>query len=138
MPPPETFHRHQTAVLWRKLGDNAQGEPILALPIELSPTDGTGVRWESGNMININPTMGALMEALKVEAVVVVDTDIVYGSQMWLGALADWYGTGSGVAGDGEVMWVVKKISVPDIKNRVSRREVWLSRFQKGRGELTS
>ena len=134
MPPPETFHRHQTAVLWVKVGDNAQGEPILAAPVELNPSDRTGVRWETGDMIPLSPEQ----HALKIEAVVVVDRDIPFGSQMWLGELADWYGTGSDEDSDPQVMWVIRSIRVPDLKNRVARREVWLSKSQQGPGTLTS
>jgi len=54
---------------------------------------------------------------------------------MWLGELADWYGSGSGT-NDDEVMWVVRQINVPDIKNRVARREVWLSKAQDGPGVI--
>jgi hypothetical protein len=133
MPPPETFHRHQTAILWRKVGDNAQNEPVLAAPIELTPTNGTGVRWEAGRRNMMDP-QGNL---INVDAVVVVAVDIPIGSQMWLGRLEEFYGTGTGSTGiDDEVMWVIRQINVPDIKHRVARREVWLAKSQNGPGQI--
>ena len=103
----------------------------MAAPIELTPTNGTGVRWEAGRNIRFD-SQG---NPVAVDAVVVVNTDIPMGSQMWLGELADWYGSGSGT-NDDEVMWVVRQINVPDIKNRVARREVWLSKAQDGPGVI--
>lgn len=128
MPPPETFHRHQTAVLWRKIGDNAQGEPIFDEPEELTPRTGTGVRWEAGGL---NP-LDDNREPVNIDAVVVVNTDIVVGSEMWLGTLEEWIGVGSATDYQDDRMRVIKLIKVPDLKRRKFRREVWLLRAQTG------
>lgn len=125
MPPPELAHRHQKAVLWsaqevrgRTVVD-AYGEPKVNAPIEI------WVRWVFGRT-EITGTDG---NTVAVDATAVVDRRIPEGSNMWLGSLADWLGTGSGDE-ETEVMYVQISSTAHDIKGRVVARTVGLMYFR--------
>lgn len=122
MPSIEVIHLHQKAVLWSATEVfNDYGEMQVGLPVEIS------VRWITGRAEGRDP------KGFKValDARVITNRRVDIGSQMWLGELADWYGTGSGSAGDDdELMEVVTYNETPDLKNRHFRREVGLKRFR--------
>jgi hypothetical protein len=119
MPTIEAFDRYQTAVLWVKTGVDRYGAPVVSEPIEVR------VRW------NTKRTEGtdALGNPIALDAQVVVDRVIPVDSQMWLGSLSHWYGTGS-AGQDDEVMFVRTFDRVLDVKGRVARMQVGLSRFR--------
>lgn len=112
MPAPEVSDLWQTAVLWPAIGYDSYGVVTVDDPVEIA------CRWITGQQVEDGP-----------DALAVVDQAIAVGGRMWLGALADWYGTGS--AGDEtEVMEVASYKETPDIKDRVSRREVGLRYYK--------
>jgi hypothetical protein len=119
MPSIEQSDRYQTAVLWVKTGVDRYGASVVADPVEIR------VRW------NVRRTEGtdALGNPIALDAQVVVDRVISIDSQMWLGSLAHWYGTGS-AGQDDEVMFVRTFDRVLDVKGRVARMQVGLSRFK--------
>lgn len=119
MPSLERRHRYQAAVLWAKSGDDVNAEPTFSAAIEIR------VRWVKGRVETVN----AQGNTISLDAQVVVDREIKVGSKMWLGPLADWYGTGS-AGPDTEVLWVVNYHETPDVKARFAERSVDLSRFR--------
>jgi hypothetical protein len=119
MPPIETSDRHQTAVLWASSGRDAYGDPTVATPTELS------VRWQ----LKRGETIGPEGTVVALDGVVVVDRRVAIGSQMWLGTLEDWYGTGS-AGDDSEVYEVMTYNETPDIKDRYVRRTVGLKKYR--------
>jgi hypothetical protein len=124
MPPLERMDRRQTAVLWGKSGVDRYGEPKVAEPDEIE------VRWVTGRKESTAKDGSTI--ALDAEAI--VGQRIAVGSQMWLGTLEEWYGTGS--SGDAtEVMRVATYEEVPDIKGRNVQRVVGLMRFRDAPGE---
>lgn len=122
MPPIEEAAREDYAVLWNFTGafdDN--GEPVVAPPMELDPTEGTGVRWiyERKEMI------GPKGDPVSVEATAVVDRKIEQGSRMWQGRLEDY-----DEATVKDVLWVAAYYETKDVKGRETFREVGLTRFR--------
>jgi hypothetical protein len=119
MPAPETAYRMQTAVLWEWAGKDGYNEPRVNAPEEVR------VRWVWGQKAALTPEGGTKT----VDATATVDRDIPTDSLMWLGTLDDWLGTGSGGEDKG-VMQVATVKDTPDLKGRVSRREVGLVFFR--------
>lgn len=130
MPPQETSHRPHKAVYWRNTGTTDRyNEKILEEAVELK------VRWVGtrSNMLDPNG------ERIVVDASAIVDRTIPVGSQLWLGTLEDWLGTGSnGEESETEIMEVVAVEVTDDIKGRGGNtfREVGLKRFRGSRGRL--
>lgn len=115
----EEAERYEAVVLWNFIGRGEDGEPVVDAPIEIR------CRWE-----NIRKEMkDEKGNVVIVDAVVVVEREIKEGSQMWLGELDSWMGTGSS-GDDTQVMEVIARGNIPDIKNRFRRRVVGLSRFR--------
>ena len=120
MPHPEISGLHQKAVLWPATGKyDDYGQPKIGTAEEIK------VRWlkrntevldRDGNMIN-------------VDATAVVDKEVAIGSQMWLGALADWLATGSGSTTN-QVMQVKSYRETPDIGKKAYMRRVGLLRIK--------
>lgn len=119
MPPIETSDRYQKAVLWSVTGSNNYGDVIRSDPVELT------VRWEDDSR-DVRDADGTV---LTLAATVVVDREVAKGSLMWLGELANWYGTGS--AGDeDDVMQVVETHTTPDLSNKFIRRTLGLMKYR--------
>lgn len=119
MPPPETFCRHQKAVLWARTGTDDYGQPIVAAPVEID------VRWDGPTRREVLDAQG---NTIAIDAEVSCIQTIKVGSVMWLGKLTDWYGTGSAGTEVG-LMEVKLYREVPDIKGREIRRTVSLMRL---------
>lgn len=116
MPPLETACLKQKAVLWMADADkfDTYGEhKVTASKVELK------VRWEEGNTEAIDPQGNVI----SVDAKVVVDRQIRIGSIMWEGCLKDVAATPV------DLYEVVTRNSVPDLKNRHTRRVVGLRRY---------
>lgn len=122
MPAQEGSHRKQKAILWEKTGIDAYGQPkVAAVPVEIM------VRWNTNRRNVLMPDGNTI--ALEGDAV--VDQVIESGSRMWLGALRDWYGTGSSSGNsDEELMEVVAYKDTPDVKARHSFKQVTLKWFR--------
>lgn len=115
MPSPEKTDLRQKAVLWVPNGVNKYGEKTFADPIEIS------VRWNTQRRATLDGKGNTVM----LDATAVVDRVIAIGSEMWLGELEDWYGTGS-VSGDDELMYVKTYNETPDLRNREKMQTVGL------------
>lgn len=119
MPAPEFWGRWQKAVLWERTGYDRTGQPtVTASPVELD------VRWDE----TFRQVPSRDRTPTTIEAVAVVTRDIPIGSLMWLGSLDDLPGTDHTPSSD--VMEVHSYNGVPDLKNRVTYREVNLKRFK--------
>lgn len=119
MPPLESLGRTQKAVLMSASGADAYGEPLRGTPVEIM------VRWNTKR----TQMLTSKGEVVALDATAVVGQRIEIGSQMWLGALVDWYGTGSGQTDD-ELMEVKTYSETPDLKGRNSLKTVGLMRFR--------
>lgn len=123
MPAPETSHLYQPAVLRARTavssttrGVDAYSQPTLTTPVEIR------VRWDDTKRERIDPEGNRVV----VDATALVDRDIEVGSEMWKGALSDWYGTGLGQDENTEIMVVKTFNATPDVRNRYVTREVGL------------
>lgn len=124
MPPLEEVDCWDTAVLWPATGGyDKQGQPVLGDPVQLDYPN--GVRWLNKLAYKLDPAGNVIA----VDATAVVNQDIPIHSRMWLGALADWYGTGSADTHDQNLMTVKTFDKTDDTKGRFSRRTVGLMRL---------
>lgn len=118
MPPLADRNRHQTAVYWEIAGTTDENEPTVYQPKELR------VRWEDKRrQIVRNGTL------VNTDSRVYTDIDLVIGSVIWLGELEDRPGTGFGDE-DEELMEVVGRGKIPDVKGRQFHRYFDLMRFK--------
>lgn len=76
--------RHQTAVYWAYTGIDQFNKPIFAAALELTPANGTGVRWEDVTEVFINQKGQQQVSRAKV----FTSVDIIPQSVLWLGTLA--------------------------------------------------
>lgn len=122
MPSIETAFRRQKAILFMKVGVDDYGQALVTdEPVEID------VRWNKKRGMLRDPQGNEVA----IDGYAVVAQTIEVGSQMWLGELNDFLGTGSGSAGyETEVMEVVDYKETPDIKNRNLRRTVALRKFR--------
>jgi hypothetical protein len=120
MPPFEDMDLTDVAILWPVAGRDANNEPLVGEPQQIS------CRWVQKN----REVVTAQGESLGLDATAVVDREVAPESIMWLGALEDWYG-GQGSAGDSTQLMQVKTTEFArDVKGRVTRRTVGLTRFR--------
>jgi hypothetical protein len=120
MPAPETAYRLQTAVYWAATGrSDPYGRPTVSDPVEIE------VRWVTRRM----EAADVFGNKVALDAQVVAAQELALHSRLWLGELADWYGTGS-EGSDDEVYEVVMFNATPDLKARVTRYEAGLARWQ--------
>lgn len=124
MPPLEEVDCWDVAVLWPATGgyDN-QGQPLFGDPIELAYPN--GVRWINAQ----RQQLAADGNLILVDATAIVLQDIPIHSKMWLGELADWYGTGSANTTDTNLMTVKTFNKTYDQRGQDIRRTVGLLRL---------
>lgn len=116
MPRPENSSRYQKAVLWAAgvaNGVDDYGEQKVSAAAELD------VRWEERRQEALDPNG----ETIAVDAVAVVDQDIVVGSIMWLGDIDDV------ATPPVDLKQVVAFNKIPDVKGGRFRQTVGLIRF---------
>lgn len=113
MPALETVDLHQKAVLWAKNGTNRYGEVKVDAATEID------VRWETTERQVIGPNGSPI----SLDSVAYVDQDITVGSIMWLGELTDVPTPPT------NLREVVDFKSVPDIRNKKTRRRVFLTKY---------
>lgn len=118
MPTPERANRYQTALLFTRSGIDEYGRHTVSSPSEIK------VRWD-WNRRDVRRQDGT---TITVEATALVGQVIAVGSQMWLGELDSWVGTGSS-GDDTDLMEVVGYREVHDIKGRIATRTIDLARF---------
>lgn len=109
---------HDKAVLWPLERIDSHGKPVVGQPEELD------VRWVEKRR-EVSDNQGG---TITIEATVIVDQKIVEGSQMWKGRIED---LPAGVDFSTELqglMHVQSYTETPDVKGRVARRKVMLTR----------
>lgn len=119
MPPLEEMDRHDTAVLWPATGLDRYGKPTIGSPVELTPEDGTGVRWVAKKKQIMSPQG----QPVGVDVTVILDREVPIGSKMWKGALEDWDDEAQT-----DVMEVVAYEGAEDLKGRHTTHSVMLKR----------
>lgn len=113
MPAQETTSRHQKAVLWVANGFDDYGEPKVDAAVEID------VRWEE----RLQEAVDSNGNTIAVDAVVVVNQDVIVGSIMWLGEKEDL------ATPPVSLKQVMTFNKIPDIKGRNFRRTVGLIRY---------
>jgi len=117
MPYMEETDRYQKALLWQRTGYDSEGAALVSAREELT------VRWEDHKF----ERRDALGNITTYDARVhVVKDNIPIGSIMWQGGEDDVVGTGDP---DSDLFEVQTYHEVPDIKDRVRRRVVYLLRY---------
>lgn len=119
MPPPlEVSDLDETAVY---LAFVRQGmtEPVFAAAVEIP------VRWVRVRQEAAGPDGGTV----SLTASIATDRRLVIGSQVWLGSLADWTGTGSDDT-DAEIHRVALDRTARDVKGVETRYEFGLQRWR--------
>ena len=124
MPPPESAHRNQKAVLWAADGFDDYGVPKVDAAVEID------VRWDPNQSEAVDPQGNTIA----VDATVVVGQDIAIGSRMWLGTLEDY----NALATAPQFMEVSRFDKTPNIKGRVFNRIVSLVNSSKELPTLNS
>lgn len=116
MPQLEVVDFIHYAVLWIITGRDRYVKPVLSSPVEIR------CRWISTKKERVD----AQGNTITIDAQVYVGRDILIGSLMWLGRLAD---LGVGQVPSSDVMQVVGFPKTPDLKGRNYRRMVNLMRY---------
>jgi len=118
MPALQTRNRRQKAVYWAANSNDKFGEVKVDAAIEIK------VRWEKDHNEVLDPKGASIV----TEATVVVDREIIIGSILWLGALADLPAL---VADYEDLKQAIVYNETPDIKNiaRKTRRTVKLMKY---------
>jgi hypothetical protein len=106
-----------SAVLWRRIGTDANAQPVVADEPETVPC-----RWEEGRREVPGPDGGMV----SVDATVVLDRPVTPGSVMWKGTTDDLPGTGQTPVLD--VFEVVTYEGVPDWRGADTTHEATLAR----------
>ena len=123
MPQQEYTHRPHAALLFAADDVGEDGQPRVLPPIQIQ------VRWSTKRR-EIQDKQG---NTIVLDASAVVGKRIKVGSNMWLGTLSDWAGTGSGSGSanlqDSELMEVKYYNETFDVKGRAKFREVGLMRL---------
>lgn len=114
MPPQELAFRTQKAVLWPRESFDPFGKPVVGDPVEIS------VRWEE--------ELAVTAQATGATGMLIVDRQIPTRSSMWLGELANWSGVRPDEDETGSIMEVIEYHEIPDLKGRVSLRQVMVVR----------
>lgn len=127
MPAFETMDLQQRAVLWEKTGQDEHNEPTVASPVEIP------VRWHWKR----RQVAGPNGLPIAVDVTVVVNQDVADGSLLWLGTLDDLPGTGTPYVPTSDVVQVLTRDWVPDIKARNVRRVLMCSRFNDSAPNVT-
>jgi len=118
MPPLETMSRFDDAVLWVKIGNDRQGEPIVAEPVCLKVT---------ANFTSRN-SMQADGNVKSSDAQVVVNREIAVDSILWFGRYCDLPSSTE----DAVYYTVVDNAKTPDLKHRAvnTMYKVTVKRFR--------
>lgn len=117
MPALEDSDLNEKAVIWPRVGADANGNPIVGDPEEID------VKWnERRGRIRLGN------ETSDYEAEIQVDQDILIGSAIWHGELADWSGVRPEESRD--VMEVIAFQKTPDLKGREYLREIVVRRLR--------
>lgn len=139
MPPIETFHRHDAALLWPVVGRDAYGEPLRQ-----ETPDEIMTRWEIGHAGFYSTggrkeVLDPRTQSTSEEAIVVVDRYVEVGSLIWKGTLEEWLGNGTGsgsAAEDNNLLQVVIYSEIPDLKGRNIRRICTCMKFRQEQAEV--
>lgn len=113
----ESGSRYQDAVLWAFAGYSANGEPKVSSPVDIV------VRWEQG----FSTSIGADGTPITFDGTVFVDQDVNVHGILLLGTTVA--NLPSPVTGD--LMEVIRRDKIPDIKGRANQRTLDLKRWRK-------
>ena len=117
-----TRNLKQTAVYWAPSGKDGYGGYTFADPVELSPDESNGVRWEKTQKLFIDP----LGEERLSQSQVYLAQDVALGGYLYLGDLDD---IASSVTGPEDVSGAYKIQQfdkIPDLKAIGFLRRAWL------------
>ncbi len=109
---------YDDAVLWPVEGFDRFGQSLLGTPVPVK------CRWDD----TIKQATDAQGNRVSIDAMALMDRDVVVGSEMWLGALSDWIGTGSGQDDLTQVMEVKTFNETNDVRGRYSTKDAGLCR----------
>lgn len=115
MPYPEQDYRFQRAVLWRYIGDDEYGNPVVQEGIDIT------VRWEDKQIQIIGPNG----QPMSLDATVESIKEIPINSILWKGSTSS-ISTIDEITG---FMQVVTQDKTPDVKARVFRLTYGLKRY---------
>lgn len=117
MPDIESDCREQDAVIWQANGFDDDGE------VTIGSASDNKVRWQhvEDEVTDVNGNNVA------IDALVVTAIDVVVGSIMWEGKIADLPGTGETPTSN--IYRVVKFKKTPDVKGRKFRRVSMLEKY---------
>ncbi len=104
MPPLERQFRTRKAVYWEAAGVDGDNQPLVKEPVELT------VRWVEDRRQGV----GAQGQPIAIDVTLEVDRELVVGSVLWKGALADMPATPTGLK------QVVAVSVVDDVKGRIT------------------
>ncbi len=131
MPAPELSHQYQAAVYWAMTANSSDGygQPTLDAPEEIR------CRWDDTK----RDVLDAQGMRVAVDATAYVDREITVGSELWLGQLDDWLGTGDGPGLDDPVDVMVVKTynATPDVRNRYVTRVIGMMKKANTRNALS-
>lgn len=110
MPPIETSHRRQRAILWEPSGYGRAGEIKLTDPIEID------IRWEDTQVEVVDDAGSTIL----TDAVAYVNQDIALNSILWIGELSELPTSPT------DLKRVIRVQKIPDLKNRFIQRTLYL------------
>lgn len=123
MPAQESAFRREKAILFPRTGVDRFGK------FTVGPAEEIDVRWVVTPSEKLDKDTNTKVISGKAR----VDVDVLEGSRIWQGTLADWLGTGSG-GDDNMLLEVTVFDKVPDLKARFSSRTVTVMRHMDSNG----
>lgn len=115
MPAPERDYRFQYAMLWRYIGADEYGNPVVGEGAQIK------VRWENKQLEMIDPKG----QPIKLDALVQSIEEIPVNSMMWLGCEDDL----PALTDITNLMQVAAYDDIPDVKGRAHRLTYGLKRY---------
>ena len=114
--------RKQTAVYWGSPVPDGQGGWSFATPVELTPDDGTGVRWEDKQELFVDPQGDEIMSA----AIVYPGQDLDIGGYLYLGTEASLSSDHSDPTEISDAIPIAQFGKIPTLDNTQVLRTAWL------------
>lgn len=121
MPDIESRERNQYGTLWQASGIDNYGRVILDSPVELNPSNHTGVRFINTQNTSIDPQG----RVIGIDATLITDRDIPDRSIFFPGRLTEFTDESS------QLYEIIVVDNTPDIRNRQTRYECKLRKYSK-------
>lgn len=122
MPPLETADHYDYAALWEYVGHDSTGHPVVREPVEIS------CRWEEDR----RDTVDAQGNTIATDVTVFLSRDVPVNSILRFGLVS------SIPSPPDNLMIVVTKNTAKDLKNRLTQRDLALSRYSQRMPEIQS